>query len=154
MIEVTERWQDSSRRHRGRVPEVRSWQEVGIARREANQMLYLRYLTVSVALSVETAGHTFSRGSTGANGALNCGRNTATVRLPASAVLSYATVNLTANCASTFLPNLTNIPVTISLRRGNRTPGPGGYAGGSKGQSGVDPAAYQQILRQIPFGTY
>ena len=73
-------------------------------------MLYLRYLTVIVALSVETAGHTFSRGSSGANGALNCTRNTATVRLPASAVLSYATVNLTANCASTFLPNPANSP--------------------------------------------
>ena len=109
-------------------------------------------------LVTATAGltQTFSSGSTGADGVLNCTQpGTTTVQLPASGILNYTTVNVALSCTLQFAPNLTNTPVTmlasgaviisgtIALTGGccggSNPPAPGGFYGGTSGQNGVGP---------------
>jgi len=120
-------------------------------------------LFVAAAWAITSApAQTFSSGSTGADGALNLASGTTTVQLPASGVLNYTTVNVTASATLYFAPNATNTPVTI-LATGAVTingeisvsatisgafyavnvPGPGGYYGGALGQSGLGPGGGQ-----------
>lgn len=114
--------------------------------RRTNLLMVLALAGVSSVFA-----QSFSSGSTGADGALNCSGSPATVQLPASGVLNYTTVNIGFNCTLSFLPNVTNTPVTmlatgtvtvngaISLDGAVPSPGPGGFYGGATGQNGVGP---------------
>ncbi len=109
------------------------------------------FLVAAAWAITPASAQTFSSGSTGADGALNCSGSSAAVQLPASGVLNYTTVNIPSGCTLSFLPNVTNTPVTmlatgavtvvgtISLDGGVPAPGPGGFYGGAPGQNGVGP---------------
>lgn len=109
--------------------------------------------SVIVALAASPSGAAFESGSTGADGAFNPAANTA-LKLPASGVFNFTTVNIPAGVTVTFVKNANNTPVTI-LAQGNVTiagtinvsggsvsstasavpgaGGPGGFAGGYGG---------------------
>lgn len=98
---------------------------------------------------------TFSSGSTGADGALECRHTTRQLQVPPSGVFNFTTVTL-ENCTLRFLPDpVTNPPVillasgdvTVAYSRFNlnagspldTSPGPGGFAGGAAGSPGAGP---------------
>lgn len=101
------------------------------------------FLAFVIAIEPCALAQSFSSGSTGADGALNCSGSSATVQLPASGILNYTTVNIANGCTLSFLPNVTNTPVTmlatgavtiagsLSLNGAVPAPGPGGVLRGS-----------------------
>ncbi len=107
----------------------------------------------SLVFSLTAVGQTFSSGSTGADGALDLSSGDKVVSLPDSGILNYTTVTIPAGRTLSFGLNLKNTPVTmlaqgavlisgfINIFGVDRTPGPGGFYGGSAGQDGFGPGA-------------
>jgi len=118
-------------------------------------MLYLRYLTVILALGGAVGAQTFSSGSTGADGALDLTSGDKVAQLPASGILNYTTINIPTGRTLTFQRNLGNTAVimlaqgtvniagTINISAGGNVPGPGGFYGGDVGLPGLGPGGGQ-----------
>ena len=69
---------------------------------------------LAATLGAPPAGaQTFSRGSTGADGAFNPPAGVTTLALPPSGVFNFTTVNVPAGATVRFTRNATNTPVTI-----------------------------------------
>lgn len=116
----------------------------------------LLFVVASTLSAVVAQAQGFVSGSTGADGALLVNANSQTVlQIPASGVFNFTTVTVSPGGTLYFLPNQRNTPVTI-LAQGDVLiegplyvsggPGPGGFYGGSPGQSGFGPgggAPYQ-----------
>jgi hypothetical protein len=121
--------------------------------------LFIPIVTI-LTLPFAVQAQTFSSGSTGADGALNC-PPVCRVQLPESGVLNYTTVTIGYNQFLTFKRNSRNSPV-ILLAQGDvtvgvmaymdvsagsdpdqpasgLTPGPGGFYGGALGFPGFGP---------------
>lgn len=114
---------------------------------------------ISLLYSNHLGAQSFSSGSTGVDGALDCASgNLQVLSMPPSGVFNFTTVTIPAGCDVTFAPNSANTPVmilasgdvrisgmvrvdgdSVPARFGLRTPGPGGFPGGFPGSDGLGP---------------
>ena len=116
---------------------------------------------VFVAFSLSAAvaeAQTFSSGSTGASGALSLSANeTRVIQVPESGIFNFTTVTVPTGATLQFSPNQRNTPVILAQGAVTidgtidvsppcsnsyicNAPGPGGFYGGTAGQSGFGPA--------------
>ncbi len=112
---------------------------------------HIRLLLLTFVFAFAAFGQTFSSGSTGADGVLDLTAGDRVVQLPDSGILNYTTVNIPAGKTLTFGMNVRNTPVVmlaqgavvvsglINLDASGRTPGPGGFYGGTTGLPGFGP---------------
>jgi hypothetical protein len=114
---------------------------------------YVVFGSVLVSLVHSGTAQTFSSGSSGADGPLQCTSGVKRVMVPPSGVFHHTTITIDNGCGVEFEPNaVSNPPVTllasgdviirgwlsVSAREGG-PPGPGGFPGGAPGQPGAGP---------------
>lgn len=115
-------------------------------------MRHAAFLGLFFSLTLIARAQSFSSGSTGADGPLDCSNN-CLIQLPESGILNYTTVNVPSNTLLRFKPNYRNTPVIllaqgdvtiggqIDVAASGRVPGPGGFYGGLINGPGYGPGA-------------